>query len=310
MKKKWVVWISYVVLLLSFLFIIQKFRQYTINLSGLFTVRIGIMVGVCALLYGCTVIMSSVVYQALYRSFSKDYIPPQRIMYVYLQSNLYRYLPGNVLHYLGRNQLATEYKVSHTTVAGVTILEILTLVCSCMAASLVFTFKDAINLLQRIPPLIIIIGAVVLVTAVACLFFLKTPQRWIHKHFASLSRKGLLITGTAVAHRFISFLLFGLIFGTLLQLTTGPLQQDQWPQIIGRYALCWFVGFITPGAPGGIGVRESLLIILFSGVYGESAIIRTALLMRIATILGDVIAFGVASITFNSKHNTTMEDRS
>lgn len=301
MKKKWIVWIGYVVLILSFLFIISKFRQYTIDLSGLFTVSNSLAVLACTILYGITAFMNAFLYQLLYCSLTKEYIPPKRIIRVYLQSHLYRYLPGNVLHYVGRNQLAAEYNVSHATVAGVTILEILTMVFSCVLIIAIFSFRSAIVMLRDIPILIVILIAAVLVAAFLILLYFKIPQRWIRKHFDNISRKSLLLVGAAIVHRLISFILFGLMFGALLQLSTVPLQYGQWGEIIGRYSLSWLIGLITPGAPGGLGVREGMLLMLLSSTYGESAVMRTAILMRMVTILGDVIAFAVAAATLRTK---------
>ncbi len=55
-----------------------------------------------------------------------------------------------------------------------------------------------------------------------------------------------------------------------------------------------FIGFVTPGAPGGIGVREAVLIKMMSPFFQEDLIILAAVTHRIILILGDLFAVPVS----------------
>ena len=62
------------------------------------------------------------------------------------------------------------------------------------------------------------------------------------------------------------------------------------------YLIAWLAGFVVPGAPGGLGVRESMLVLLLSNT-GESASAMALGLgfgMRFVSTLGDVIAVAIA----------------
>ena len=63
--------------------------------------------------------------------------------------------------------------------------------------------------------------------------------------------------------------------------------------IIGGFILSWLVGYITPGAPGGIGVRELVLTLLFtdSVFVSSDTITMASALYRGISILGDLLAF-------------------
>jgi hypothetical protein len=42
---------------------------------------------------------------------------------------------------------------------------------------------------------------------------------------------------------------------------------DNWATgfiVMGSYVIAWLAGFVTPGAPAGIGVREAVLVILLA----------------------------------------------
>ena len=64
---------------------------------------------------------------------------------------------------------------------------------------------------------------------------------------------------------------------------------------IGLGAGAWLIGFITPGAPGGVGVRETLLVMFLTPSLGAGAAIGTTLSFRIVSVVADGLAFPVGS---------------
>jgi hypothetical protein len=64
-------------------------------------------------------------------------------------------------------------------------------------------------------------------------------------------------------------------------------------QVTGFFALAWLAGYLLPGAPAGLGVRESVMLMLLAPLYGESVAIALGLTLRLATTLADALALGV-----------------
>ncbi len=60
--------------------------------------------------------------------------------------------------------------------------------------------------------------------------------------------------------------------------------------LTGAYLFAWLIGFVTPGAPGGIGVREAVMLLVCSAA-DEELVIAFVLLMRIGSIVADIIAW-------------------
>jgi uncharacterized membrane protein YbhN (UPF0104 family) len=62
----------------------------------------------------------------------------------------------------------------------------------------------------------------------------------------------------------------------------------------GWLSLAWIVGYVTPGAPAGIGLREAVLVLGLSPALGESEALALALLYRLVTTIADgaLAAFG------------------
>jgi uncharacterized membrane protein YbhN (UPF0104 family) len=70
------------------------------------------------------------------------------------------------------------------------------------------------------------------------------------------------------------------------------------------YLRAWLTGFAVPGAPGGLGVRESVLVLLLSGADDAMAApaLGLGLGMRLVSTLGDVIcAASVLAIARKAK---------
>jgi uncharacterized membrane protein YbhN (UPF0104 family) len=61
-------------------------------------------------------------------------------------------------------------------------------------------------------------------------------------------------------------------------------------------AAAWTAGFLTPGAPGGLGVREAVLVALLVGPLGEGSALAVALAWRVATLGGEVIFFATSFV--------------
>jgi uncharacterized membrane protein YbhN (UPF0104 family) len=51
------------------------------------------------------------------------------------------------------------------------------------------------------------------------------------------------------------------------------------------------IGFVTPGAPAGLGVREAVLLLLLAHGMGAANASLLILTLRIATTLGDMLCF-------------------
>jgi uncharacterized membrane protein YbhN (UPF0104 family) len=74
----------------------------------------------------------------------------------------------------------------------------------------------------------------------------------------------------------------------LARLLVPGAPHDYW-LLISVFALAWVVGFITPGAPGGLGVREALMVLMLAPAYTAASASVLVIALRIATTLGDAL---------------------
>jgi uncharacterized membrane protein YbhN (UPF0104 family) len=64
------------------------------------------------------------------------------------------------------------------------------------------------------------------------------------------------------------------------------------------FLAAWLVGFVVPVAPGGIGVREAALLALAGSLVGPATLMACVLVLRIASILGD-LGYGLVALARN-----------
>jgi hypothetical protein len=99
---------------------------------------------------------------------------------------------------------------------------------------------------------------------------------------------GPLLFAAPTACLAVSFLLSGLSFHFLLN-ALGE-QELSAPAAIGAFAIAWAAGFIIPGAPAGLGVREAVLITLIAPSIPAGPALACVAMHRIMTALVDAAA--------------------
>lgn len=57
------------------------------------------------------------------------------------------------------------------------------------------------------------------------------------------------------------------------------------------FAFAMVAGLVTPGAPAGLGVREAVVVAVLSPIYGPGTSAAITILVRLVTMIGDLIAF-------------------
>jgi uncharacterized membrane protein YbhN (UPF0104 family) len=60
---------------------------------------------------------------------------------------------------------------------------------------------------------------------------------------------------------------------------------------IGVFAVAWVAGFVTLVSPGGVGVREAVLLAGLTPAYGPGIALAVAVTYRVVTSIGDGLAF-------------------
>jgi uncharacterized membrane protein YbhN (UPF0104 family) len=221
--------------------------------------------------------------------------PARAIASVYGRSQIAKYLPSNVVHFAGRQLLGGRLGWPQAAIAASSLLETALLVLAAVCGMLAFGALLSERAFELVPaPLLW--GA-----AAATLIGFVTARRlalgwgWLRRRVQGHIALDALASGRAVALAFLLYAVFFIGGGVICHILLASLDPAwTWrraPWSILAFSAAWLAGFVVPGAPGGLGVREAALAYLLSDGVGEHAAVVTALLLRAVTVLGDVLCF-------------------
>jgi glycosyltransferase 2 family protein len=207
-----------------------------------------------------------------------------RLVSVYATTSVLKYLPGNLFHFVGRNVVGKDEETTHQGLASATVLEVMFSACSAMLVGGAF-----VSLAQVEPQWLY---ALVAVVGVGCFAVTLAVPRWrplVTPLMPKSMQDGALPRRIALPSmlNFSAYCIMALMVA-LLSLSLLPEKAD-WQLVVGVFALGWLVGFAVPGAPGGVGVRESVLVLALAPTVGEADALLLALVTRLVSVSGDLL---------------------
>ncbi len=219
---------------------------------------------------------------------------------IFFISQIAKYIPGNIAHLLGRVVMAKSAGLAATNVSYTLVFELVLLVfSSILFATATIAYVDIDTIAGPIPTLteLLYIGVVCLATIVLIIYL--SP-----KLSARIRQQNILQIPTMPRARvLLNCILLYLFAYFLLGLSTNFLAhaifdidiEGNFLFICGIFTIAFVGGFLAPGSPAGIGVREIIFVLLLTPIYGELAAVGIAAFTRIAQMLGDCITLFIGS---------------
>lgn len=218
------------------------------------------------------------------------------IVNVYFRSNIAKYFPGNVLQYASRNFLGSKFHWDQKEIFFSSFLELLlnTLFIILVLSGFVFFQKSDLNSLDvfiNYKKIYLYITIVVIAFIGLLLWSKKSKQ--LNAFILKIRTKHVSV----LLLKYFLFFILNFFIGSVLTIwvfdiyTNIPLTLSNTILIIEASTVSFFIGFIAIGSPAGIGVRESLMIVLLSSVGSPASILSALIILRITGILGDIIAY-------------------
>ena len=209
---------------------------------------------------------------------------------IFTDTQLAKYLPGNVLHIVTRHLRLKDDTLTHGVLARAFLFETAALV---LGAAIL-----AVAVLSAAPP-----GDGALATIWAD--FATLAQFGMGGITLLAIALGLAAVRASAAAAFRTFAIslamtatFFAVSGGSFYLICASIAPQPDPALIGFAAIAWIAGFIVPGAPGGLGPREAVLLTLAAPPLGEPTALLAIALYRCTTLFGDVICFVLGRILY------------
>ncbi len=210
--------------------------------------------------------------------------------YMWSMSEVKRYIPGNIWSFLGRAKSYQEHTISKKALAHTLFLEILFLLVSCTAISLLAANFIFYGLLPSFPLQHIVVPSTIIIFCFGIGLFLCSKYTFSHipligKLFPnfSIERNIRLLSLMSIA-----FLFFGL--GTYF--SVSALSILYLPHILtlsSFFVFTYIVGYLSFITPMGLGVREGLMTIGLTKYIPLVEAASGALLSRIILIIAELL---------------------
>ncbi|MCL2604564.1 MAG: lysylphosphatidylglycerol synthase domain-containing protein [Defluviitaleaceae bacterium] len=252
-----------------------------------------------ALLEGTGIVFASLNYRALVKNISGIRVKSPLAVTTYTVSNLYKYIPGGVMYVLGRNKMAIDTdNLSHGKVAFATFIEGALFAIAAGVIAVAFSFEHSASYIRDevgIP-----IGFIIIVTTAALTagFLVYRFRNRIAAFYRNLRNDTRDIRWTVLIKRFacafVLIFLWAFSFLATLMLLGQNVTFGMGITVMGLYMLSWVAGFLTPGAPSGLGVREVVMLMFMANTLNEGILISAMFMHRMLTVVGDVSAYGMA----------------
>lgn len=301
--KKYIKIIGNIVTVIAVVFVVKKLLSIDIDYAQLLKKKNILPMIIVTFGMALIALLNFMPWKKLVEMFSGQKLAPKDCIMVYSKSNLLKYVPGNVFQYVGRNALAVEKNIPHVEVAAATLFDIGLTVLAAALISLFFLSDVILDFLQKNPTIwhvavILIILFLLLLLVVVWVWkekFKKVLLRY--QHVLTWKSIKVLLWGLAyyVVAMFLSSAFYLVILHFVLDVSVSS---AVYLQLFSAYTLAWLVGFVTPGAPAGIGIKEAVMMSVTGNLLGLDVITLSMVILRILSIFADVIAF-IMAIVYN-----------
>ncbi|MBE9218858.1 lysylphosphatidylglycerol synthase transmembrane domain-containing protein [Dolichospermum flos-aquae] len=222
---------------------------------------------------------------------------------VYLKTNIAKYLPGNVWHYYGRIMSAKNANITTNIATLSVLLEPLLMLAAALIIIVLFASQIVVNINNWKINLVMLqlLGLIIVLGILHPRFLnpvIQLLDRWKNK---KSHLENQLIDSFRINRYPVKPLLGEIVFlglrgaGFILtMLAINSLTWQQIPLLFGTFSCAWVMGLVIPGAPGGLGVFETIAILLLQYHFPAALVISAIALYRLISILAETTGAAIA----------------
>lgn len=217
---------------------------------------------------------------------------------IWLVSSLTRYIPGGIWSYLNRASMARDAGLNLTICGFSMYLETGFLMASSCAVGIpALMYMSGLNIHANYFLLFILVLGLMIHPKVVRI------GRYLPRQFGQIFRSVPLPTVTYCLGLYVYYVVFWCLFGLtficfVASISVIPI--DLWLPIGSSLALGFFIGFVMIFVPGGIGVRESIIYLLFQSLVSPSEAVVIAVGSRLWIVVGEIISI-LGAVLFSQR---------
>jgi uncharacterized membrane protein YbhN (UPF0104 family) len=222
-----------------------------------------------------------------------------KLFKVWFFSNLGRYLPGKVWQFLGMVYMLEKRGVPPRKSFSTAILAQSFSVISGLLIAFLFLGVNLYSQFFARSPLLVVVMVVFGLFVLVIVFHPRLLNRIINWGLGILKREKISLDITSkdviiyILAYSVSWLLFGLAFLVFIK-AMAEASFGMYPSLTGAFAFAFNIGFLALFVPGGIGVREGILVLLLSTLFPVPVATLISLLARLWVTVAELLCFLIA----------------
>lgn len=224
-------------------------------------------------------------------------LPLIEVLLLFMRTNIYKYLPGGIWHQAGRLRWLKQRGVGARRALLAVLLDPLLMLLAALCLLPLGGLQGGLGLLSPFALLLLRprwlnpLLERLLLSKRALLNFsgevesdeLKQDQALVSSPWAAL-----LLQFPFLLLRFAGFACCVVCFSSINSLGIG-----QW---LAAFALAWLVGLVVPGAPGGVGVFELVLLARLHGSLPEAELLAVVISYRLISVVAELLTAAAAQL--------------
>lgn len=264
----------------------QAVGSLTVHAAGLWAL------GMAMLVYLVTHGIAVIAWRFSLRSVECS-VPLRELARIHLLSQFGKYLPGNVGQHIGKLSMAAQYGLPKGQVFASMLIDTLAVLiaaglCSLPALDLI---RPYLALTDTVRIGLVVAGLLAAVAAASSLLVERVRRRAVGTLRLHAIKQPSAIPLAILAHgaNFVA----GAATLWLVAHALGNAPLGSTLPLCGVFSAAWLLGFLIPGAPAGVGVRDAVLLVGLTPLVGSEGAMVVSALHRIITTIGDVLAFSL-----------------
>jgi glycosyltransferase 2 family protein len=239
--------------------------------------------------YGLSVPLAALAWRWLLGAAGQD-LPYAPSLAIFSLTQIAKYVPGGVANFIGRIELArlwgVNVGVSSVSVTFEFLLVLGTGVALAAAAPVVLPGYG----LSAVPAVSIwglLAAAVALLVPLSLLLAMTAASRQLSVFLRIFSRPQNFLRLVGVVLAYVACYI--VVGASLVALAFGPAAAPRagLVELTVVWAAVFVGGYLAPGVPAGLGVREALIVAMLTPVYGEGPALALALYFRVVAVVAD-----------------------
>ena len=230
---------------------------------------------------------------------TRSSVPYFKLFKVWFFTNLGKYLPGKIWQFLGMVYMLEREGVPKKNSFSTGVLAQAFSVISGLIISVLFLGANLYSHFFSKNPTLVMVGAVFGLAILVLACYPKILERIVNLGLRILKKEKISLDITLkdviIYLLFYSFswLLFGLAFLIFVK-AMADASFNMYPMLTGAFAFSLNIGFLAIFTPGGIGVREGVLVFLLSSFFPLPVSTLISLLSRLWITVGELLCFLIA----------------